>query len=334
MTMMGSMLGTLAVLSLFLSLSIPPSDGEEVVEVVTIPAGATMVHVTDLLEAKGIIGSRALFSGVARWRGVDIHIKAGEYQFSNRMLLNEVLNKLIRGEQIKYSITIPEGLTLVQIANLYDEMELADKDKFLQLATDTTFAATLGVKEENLEGYLYPDTYKFIRNMGERNIIRRMVKRFNEIYHSQFKEREAELNLSRREVVILASLIEKETAYSEERPLISAVFHNRLKKNMRLQCDPTVIFGLDHFTGRLTKKDVRTYTPFNTYLIDGLPPTPIANPGSASIRAALYPADVDYLYFVSQNDGTHFFSTRLAEHNRAVNKYQRSLRSVIKAEQE
>lgn len=328
MTMMGITLGTLAVLSLFLSLSIPPSDGEEVVEVVTIPVGTTMGQVTDLLIAKGIIRSRALFTAVARWSGADIHIKAGEYQFSNRMLPNEVLDKLIRGEQIKYSITIPEGLSLERIAKLYDEMELADKEKFVKLATDPVFVTTLGVEQENLEGYLYPDTYKFIRNLGERNIIRAMVKRFNEIYNDRFKEREAELNLSRGEVVILASLIEKETAYSEEKPLISAVFHNRLKKNMRLQCDPTVIYGLDSFTGKLRRKDLKVYTPFNTYLVDGLPPTPIANPGMGSIRAALYPADVGYLYFVSKNDGTHFFSATLSEHNRAVRKYQRSFRKI------
>jgi UPF0755 protein len=327
-TMLGMVLGTLAVLSLSLSLSIPPTDGEEVVEVVTIPAGATMSQVTDLLKAKGIIRSRALFTAVARWSGVDIHIKSGEYQFSNRMLPRDVLNKLIRGEQIKYSITIPEGLTLVRIAELYNEMELADKEKFTELATDPNFAASLGVEQENLEGYLYPDTYKFIRNLGERNIIRGMVTRFNEIYHDQFREREAELNFSRREVVTLASLIEKETAYSEEKPLIAAVFHNRLKRKMRLQCDPTVIYGLDSFTGKLKRRDLKTYTPFNTYLIDGLPPTPIANPGINSIRAALYPADVDYLYFVSKNDGTHFFSATFSEHNRAVRKYQRSFRRI------
>jgi len=333
LTALALMLGTLALLSLFLSLSIPPSDGEEVLEIVSIPVGVTMAEVTELLKAKGVIRSRALFSALARWRGVDIHIKAGEYQFSNRMLPNEVLNKLIRGEQIKYSITIPEGLTLIRIADLYNERDLADKDRFIQLATDPTFAATLGVEQENLEGYLYPDTYKFIRNMGEKNIIRRMVKRFNEFYLEQFKQREKELELSRREVVTIASLIEKETGRSDERPLISAVFHNRLKRKMRLRCDPTVIYGLDNFNGNLTKRDLMTYTPFNTYLIHGLPPTPIANPGIDSIRAALYPADVDYLYFVSKNDGTHFFSSTLTEHNRAVQEYQRSLRRSKSAEE-
>jgi UPF0755 protein len=327
--MLTLILSLLAVLSLFLSLSIPPSVGnEETMELVTIPVGATMGKVTDLLKEKGIIRSRMLFSAVARWRGMDIRIKAGEYQFSNRMLPHTVLDKLTRGEQIKYSITVPEGLTLQRIAGLYEQMELANKEEFVQLATDPAFAASLNIDQENLEGYLYPDTYKFIRNLGEKSIIRRMVRRFNELYNGQFEAREAALNLSRKEVVTLASLIEKETARSSEKPLISAVFHNRLKKKMRLRCDPTVIYGLETFTGRLTKRDLRTHTPFNTYLNYGLPPTPIANPGIDSIRAALYPADVDYLYFVSKNDGTHFFSSTLAEHNQAVRKYQRSVRGA------
>ena len=321
-------LGTPALLGLFLSLSVPPSTGEELIEAINIPAGTSLDQVAQILHKKDIIRNHTLFSLLARCRGVEADIKSGEYQFSNQMLPNEVLSKLIRGEQIKYSITIPEGLDLVEIASLYEKMGLVNKERFVQLATDPTFISSLGVEAKTLEGYLFPDTYRFIRNIGEKNIIRRMVKRFNEAYNQQFREREKELGLTQREVITLASMIEKETAYSKERPLISAVFHNRLKKNMRLQCDPTVIYGLDSFTGRLTIKDLRTYTPYNTYRIRGLPPTPIANPGIDSIRAVLYPANVDYLYFVSKNNGTHYFSTTLEEHNRAVFKYQRSFRRI------
>jgi len=321
-------LGIPSITGLLLSYSTPPSVGEEVVEVITIPIGVGMDHVAHLLKERGIIRNEQLFSYLAHWRGLDTHIKSGEYQLSNRMFPNEVLNKLIRGDQIKYSVTIPEGLTLTQIAALYEKKGLADRDKFIQLATDPTFITSLGMDEKTLEGYLFPDTYKFIKDIGERNIIRRMVQNHNEMYNQQFRERAKELNLSRREVITLASLIEKESAKSEERPFISAVFHNRLQENMRLQCDPTVIYGLDHFTGRLTKKDLRTFTPYNTYLINGLPPTPIANPGLDSIRAALYPADVDYFYFVSKNNGTHSFSSSLSEHNRAVYKYQRIFRRI------
>jgi len=244
------------------------------------------------------------------------------------MLPDEILDKLVRGEQIRYSITIPEGLTLVQTASLFEKMGLANKERFIQLATDPEFIASLGMDEETLEGYLFPDTYKFIRNIKEKNIIRMMVKRFNEIYNQEFRKRQQELGFTRREIITLASMIEKETAYSKEKPLISAVFHNRLKRNMRLQCDPTVIYGLNNFSGRLTKKDLMTYTPYNTYLIKGFPPTPIANPGLDSIRAALYPAKVDYLYFVSKNNGTHYFSSTLTEHNQAVYKYQKVSQKV------
>jgi UPF0755 protein len=151
-----------------------------------------------------------------------------------------------------------------------------------------------------------------------------MVQRFNRIYNRELRKLAEELHLTRREVVTIASLVERETGISDERPLVSAVLHNRLKKNMRLQCDPSVIYGLENFNGDLTRKELETYTPYNTYLISGLPPTPIANPGRDSLHAALYPAKADSLYFVSKNDGTHFFSSTLPEHNHAVNTYQKS----------
>jgi len=319
-------LGVLSFAGIILFFSSPPSNGEEVVEVITIKPGSSLNQLSRLLQEKGVIRNQTFFYILARLRRVDTRIKFGEYQLSNRMFSNEVLNKIIQGKQIEYSITIPEGLTLLQIADLYSKKGLADKNKFIRMATDSDFAASLDINEEILEGYLFPDTYKFIRDIGERKIIFCMVQRFKEVYDKKIRERTKDVNLSQRKVVTLASMIEKETANSEEKKLISAVFHNRLKKNMRLQCDPTVIYGLDHFTGKLTKKDLKIYTPYNTYLIDGLPPAPISNPGIDSIRAVLYPAEVDYLYFVSKNDGTHYFSTTLSEHNQAVNKYQRSAR--------
>ena len=322
---LGLMLGIPFSLGLLLFFSVPPSRPENVVEIITIPSGTNLNHVAQLLQARGVISSHLLFILLARWRAVDTQIKPGEYQLSHRMLPHEVLNKLIRGEQIRYSITSPEGLTLAQIACLFQKMKLADKNKFTQLATDPTFIASLGMDEKSLEGYLFPDTYKFFRGIGEKNIIRRMVQRFNKIYNGQFRRRAEELHLSRKEVITLASIVEKETADPKERPLISAVLYNRLKKNMRLQCDPTVIYGLEHFNGDLTRQGLETYTPYNTYLVNGLPPTPIGNPGKDSIQAALYPANVDYLYFVSKNDGTHCFSTTLPEHNYAVNEYQKPL---------
>lgn len=316
-------LGIPALLGILLSFAIPPPPQMEVVEVITIPPGVSLHEVTHLLSSKGIIRSQTLFNLLVRCRRADTQIKSGEYQLTNRMLPHEVLNKLIRGEQIKYSITIPEGLTIAQIAALYEKLGMAEKSHFINVASDPNFIASLGMQAETLEGYLFPDTYKFIRNIGEKNIIRSMVQRFNEVYGEEFKKRGQELNLSQREVIILASLIEKEAACPQERPIISAVFYNRLKLHMPLQCDPTVIFGLKNFNGNLTKEDLKIRTSYNTYLNCGFPPTPIASPGLDSIKAALYPADVNYLFFVSRNDGTHYFSSTLAEHNQAVNIYQR-----------
>lgn len=320
----GFSLGIPFILGLFLSFSIPPPNNGEVLEVITIPSGARLKEVISVLHEKNIIRSQILFNLLVRWQGGDTMIKAGEYQFSNRMLPNEVLKKLIRGEQVKYSVTIPEGLTIAQIADLLEKAGMAGKNKFIGLSADQRLISSLNLSENTLEGFLFPDTYKFIRNIGEESIIRSMVQRFNEIYNQQFRERERELNLTRTEVITLASLIEKEAKIPKERPLISAVFHNRLKCHMPLQCDSTVIFGIEQFNGNLTKSDLKTPTPYNTYINHGLPPTPISNPGLNSIKAALYPEDVHYLYFVSRNDGTHYFSSSLSEHDQAVNKYQKN----------
>ena len=316
-------LGIPALIGLLLSFAVIPPPQMEVVEVITIPPGVSLHAVTHLLSSKGIIRSQTLFNLLVRCRGADTRIKSGEYLLTNRMLPPEILNKLIRGEQIKYSITIPEGLTMEQIASLYEKAGMVEKNRFIKVASDQNFIVSLGMQAETLEGYLFPDTYKFIRNIGEKNIVRGMVQRFKEVYGGKFKKRGQELNLSQREVITLASLIEKEAACPQERPIISAVFHNRLKLNMPLQCDPTVIFGIKNFNGNLTKEDLKTRNPYNTYLNCGLPPTPIANPGLDSIKAALYPADVNYLFFVARNDGTHYFSSNLSEHNQAVNIYQR-----------
>jgi len=325
-------IGVPLVAGLFISFALPPPGGEQQNTIIIIPNGATMREVAQSLYERDLIRHRTIFWIYARISGADTKIKSGEYQFARGMISYDILNKLIRGEQIKYSITIPEGYTLVQIAELYDTMKLADRERFITLATDPEFITSLGIKEGTLEGRLYPDTYKFVRNVKEEEIIRRMVKRFNGVFTEAMRQRANELGLSTQEILTLASMIEKETGAVNEKPLISAVFHNRLKRNMRFQCDPTVIYGLDNFTGNITKKELQTFTPYNTYVIEGLPPTPIANPGVESIRAALYPSKVDYLYFVSKNNGTHHFSRTMPEHNRAVDSYQRTKRSNVAPE--
>jgi UPF0755 protein len=242
------------------------------------------------------------------------------------MLPLEVLDALVKGQVKPHLVTIPEGYTLSQIAQLLEDLNLVEKKGFLQKASSPAFINTLGLSQlagPTLEGYLFPDTYHLFREMDPEEVIQMMVHQFKKVFGPDLANRASELGISEREVVILASIIEKETPLSEEKPLISAVFQNRLKKKIPLQSDPTVIYGIKNFNGNLTKEHLMRPTPYNTYLIAGLPPTPICNPGKDSLLAAVRPAPVPYLYFVSKNDGSHFFSSDIEEHNRAVWKYQK-----------
>jgi UPF0755 protein len=229
---------------------------------------------------------------------------------------------MVLGKGIFQSVTIPEGLTVREIAELLGKMQIADGAKFLALAAESELLQSLGLDHGGLEGYLFPDTYYFTPATPEREILLAMAEQFRKAIRPLLAQRDDGIGLSPHEIVTLASVVEKETGVEAERPLVSAVFHNRLKRQMPLQSDPTVIYGLKKFDGNLTRKDLREPSPYNTYRITGLPPGPICNPGLSSIRAALYPADVPFLYFVSKNDGTHLFSESLAEHNRAVKTYQ------------
>ena len=220
-------------------------------------------------------------------------------------------------------VTITEGMTLKQIATLLATKGLGAEESFLCLNADQAFLERWGLPSQGMEGYLYPDTYYFSWLASPEEILGRMIERFYTVLRPDMYRRAAALDLSAHEVITLASLIEKETGTDAERPLVSAVFHNRLKKGIPLQCDPTVIYGLDHFDGNLTRAHLQTPTPYNTYLLRGLPPGPIANPGLKAILAALQPADQNYLYFVARGDGTHEFSSDLATHNRAVQRFQK-----------
>jgi UPF0755 protein len=223
-------------------------------------------------------------------------------------------------------VTIPEGLTLSQIGQLLEHLNLVEKKEFFQKTSSPAFINALGLSElagPTLEGYLFPDTYYLLREMDPEEVIQMMVHQFRKVFGPEFARWASELGISEREVVILASIIEKETSLPEEKPLVSAVFHNRLKKRIPLQSDPTVIYGIKNFNGNLTKEDLTRPSAYNTYLLAGLPPTPICNPGRDSLLAAVHPAPVSYLYFVSKKDGSHYFSSDIEEHNRAVWKYQK-----------
>jgi len=279
------------------------------------------------LEDEGIIRSSFKFAILAKLTGSVNRIRAGEYELSPSMLPWEVLKKLASGRVIQHMVTIPEGYNIYQIADTLAKEGLVKKQEFLDRAFDQDIISSLGVEGSSLEGYLFPDTYEFWRDMQAEDVLRKMTNRFKKIYSQKYAEEAERQGLSMREIVTLASIIEKETGIPGERRLISAVFHNRLRRGMPLQADPTVIYGIRDFNGNLTRKDLETPGPYNTYLNAGLPPGPITNPGRAAIAAVLEPAPDDYLYFVSKNDGTHQFSRNLTEHNQAVARYQKSGRS-------
>lgn len=310
-------------------LLMPPSNSQ-LAKMITVKKGMSLKKVSLMLEREGIIRNAQVFVGIAAVLGKKSEIKAGEYEFHTRMLPLQVLNALVKGQVKRRLVTIAEGYTLSQIAQLLDDLRIVEKKAFLEKASSTAFIASLGLSPlttvktgATLEGYLFPDTYHLVREMNPEEAIRMMIQKFKKVFGPDLVSRASQLKLSQREVVILASIIEKETSLSQEKPLISAVFHNRLKKKIPLQSDPTVIYGIKNFNGNLTKADLQKLTPYNTYLFYGLPPTPICNPGRDSIVAALYPSPVSYLYFVSKNDGSHYFSSDIGEHNRAVRKYQK-----------
>lgn len=296
------------------------ADWEEVV--ITIPAGQSLKATTETLFKSRIITNPAKFNMVARLKGYDKQLKAGEYALAATMPPIKILEKLVKGEVKLYKLTVPEGLNIYQIAELVAQAGFAEMAVFIEHATDAAFARELGINADSFEGYLYPETYYFPKKVSPKTIISSMVRRFRLVFKPEWEERGKQLGFSIHQVVTLASIIEKETGASFERPLISSVFHNRLKKKMRLESDPTVIYGLKNFDGNLNRKHLETLTPYNTYKIRALPPGPIANPGSASLEAALYPAETKYIYFVSKKDKTHQFSTNLIDHNQAVRKYQ------------
>ncbi len=240
------------------------------------------------------------------------------------------LDQLISGKTFMVSVTIPEGYDMRQVADLFQQNGFMSKEEFLKLAQDPKFLEELSIEGPSVEGYLFPDTYFF--RYSEKNdgrlMIKRMVQRFQGVYDKYVKAAAEENHWTTIQVVTMASLIEKE-ARASEHPLVSAVFHNRLRQNMKLQSDPTVIYGIKPMGSKITKDDLNRKHPYNTYQNFGLPPGPIANPGRESLVAAVNPADVDYIYFVAKNDGSHQFSNSLAEHNKWVRLYQRPSKSEM-----
>ena len=293
--------------------------------IVHIPPGAGVRQVAAILAKEGIISDPDEFRYLVRWRGVSGRLQAGEFDFQPGLKPEAVLERLVAGQPVLYRFTVPEGYTLVQIAGVLDPKGIWSGEKFLTLARDPGFAASLGIPHPTLEGYLFPETYSFPRSAGEAEIIRAMVHRMEKEFTPEAEAAMTALGFSRHEVLTLASMVEKETGLAYERPLVASVLLNRLHRGMRLQSDPTVIYGMQNFNGNLTKADLETWTPYNTYRITGLPPGPIANPGAASIHAVLHAPKTNYLYFVARGDGSHEFSVTFRDHTRAVDRFQRGL---------
>ncbi|HEX7124367.1 MAG TPA: endolytic transglycosylase MltG [Thermodesulfobacteriota bacterium] len=306
----------------YLALSSPagPAGATRVVEV---PPGRPFAAVARDLEAAGVVRDGRLLAWYARLTGAAGRLKAGEYEFPSDASARDVLGRLVRGEVRQHQVTIPEGWTVREIASLLAAERLTEAEAFVARAEDPAFARSLGVPADRLEGYLFPDTYRFVRGLSPDQILRTMVAQYRANVSAELLAEAKAQGFSEHELVTLASIVEKETGQPHERPLVAAVFRNRLKRRMPLQSDPTVIYGIQDFDGNIRKSDLLTWTPYNTYRIRGLPPGPIANPGRAALEATVRPAPVPYLYFVSRNDGTHIFATTLAEHERNVDRYQR-----------
>ena len=301
---------------------ITPPSRVSIPKKIVIKRGETAFDISQQLHTKGLITSKGLFYMWLRITGAGKDIKAGEYILNTHMPPVKIINILTKGMVLTHAVTIPEGYTIKQIAKLLQDKGITDGKEFIKLANDSKVAHSYGISGPSLEGYLYPDTYRFASGLAPQKIIHTMVMRFRQMT-DPLREKVKETGMSFEDVITLASIIEKETALESEKPLIASVFLNRLRKGLRLESDPTTIYGLKEFNGNLTKADLRRPTPYNTYVIRGLPPGPICNPGISSIKAVLNPVDTDYLYFVSRNDGSHYFSRTLEEHNRAVFRYQK-----------
>jgi UPF0755 protein len=312
-------------LSIFLAAvhyAISPVDNRNEIVTVDIPKGTSFLQSVDNLERVGLIKYKYLFYLLVISRNAQGHIRAGEYELTTSMSPMEIISKLVKGDIKSYLVTIPEDITVREIASRLADFKLVDEKAFLSICSDVKFLASLGIEGASAEGYLYPDTYRFDRSMSAKDIMKIMVNQFWKMFTPEMQKRAEDIRMTIPQVITLASIIGKESGNKDEKPLISAVFRNRLKKGMKLQSDPTAIYDLNNFSGNITRKHLMRDAPYNTYRISGLPPGPIANPAIDSLHAALYPAPVNYLYFVSNNDGSHQFSSNLSAHNKAVLKYQ------------
>jgi UPF0755 protein len=326
----------IAIFFLFLAyigiqLFVPSNIGSKQIEI-EIPEGSTYKQAIYILAKNNLIRDRNLFILLGKIVGIDKKVRAGYYVFWGNMSPLQVFKKLKDGKIIENEITIVEGDSLLEIGRKLASNKIIPLNDFNALSIDRNFLRSLGIDAPSLEGYLYPQTYKFPKGAKPVAVLKLMVNKMRDEFTDDLRKRAEEMGWSENEVLTLASIIEREAKTDEERPLISAVYHNRIKKGMPLQSDPTAIYGVKSYRYKITKNDLRKKTAYNTYVIKGLPPGPIASPGIKSIQASLYPAKVPYIYFVSKNDGTHYFSKTLSEHIAAIKRIK-AKRDAVRATQ-
>lgn len=308
-------------------LQAPQQPGEA--KIFEVKKGETGRQIIDRLDQEGLIKSKKAFYVYARLTGMAGRIRVGEYEVSTGLSALDLVNKLASGKSVERALTVQEGINLFEIADLYEASGFGKKRDFINLVFDKALIRSLlGEDIPCLEGYLFPDTYHLDKYAGPRKLIEEMVQNFLKNYQEVVGAANLPNGMTRHQFITFASMVEKETGAAEERPVIASVFYNRLKKGMRLQSDPTIIYGMARRTGsmplNIRKADILTPSPFNTYTVEGLPHGPIANPGKESLKAALKPATSEYLYFVSRNNGTHVFTTNYKDHNKAVTEWQRT----------
>jgi len=298
------------------------TDDERFVEILP---GWSSPAIGQALVAAGVVRDQMVFR-LALWRtGAGRRLKAGEYRFDRPLTVEQVIARLAAGDVFLRRVTFREGLTIQEMSRVYESSGLGRADQFRTACLDVSLVADLDPEARDLEGYLFPDTFALPRRASATALVEQMVGRFREVFTEDLRRAAGARGLGIRQVVTLASIVEKETSRPDERPMVAAVFLRRLAIGMPLQSDPTVIYGLaraGRYDGNLTRKSLESDTPYNTYRRRGLPPGPIGSPGRGSVEAVIHPADVQYLYFVSRNDGSHAYSQTLAEHNRNVRRYQ------------
>ncbi len=311
---------------------LPRSVPEERVTV-RIPSGSSLQAISDSLYKYQVIKDKDFFQFLVRLQGLETSLQAGIFEIPEHASHQQVLYALTHSRPRIIDVTVIEGLTSRQIARLMEQKFRFDSSQFRTLVTDSALVSELGIPGPSLEGFLFPDTYKFFENESAESVIRKMVEHFFAVVPDSFYVRAEELGWSMWEALTLASIIEGEAVYDDERAMVSSVFHNRLERGMRLQADPTIQYIIEEEPRRLLNRDLEIDSPYNTYLYAGLPPGPINNPGFQSIHAALYPEESDYLYFVARGDGYHTFSLTNSEHILAKQHLQKLRRQVYLGQQ-